>query len=149
MRSILVLIFLFYAAASWAVDYADFGDAKKFDVPLREVSIIATAEGYYPPVVSIFEGEKVRIYFTTTLREPSCLLITEKQFYLSGKVGEIAEGELFFNKPGQFSFYCPAGKIKGTLTILQRPENKRQAVDRKIASEAPQKEFKVWRPREE
>ena len=125
----------------------DYGAEDKFDVPLRELSIIATPEGYYPKVVTVFENEKVRLFFTSTMKDPSCLLFSEKKFYLSSSSGKMAEGELFFDKPGTFEFHCPAGNIKGSLTVLKRP-GKNAARD--IASEkAKKKQPKIWRPRED
>ena len=92
----------------------------RFSTPLREHSIIATNEGYFPDHISIFEGEKLRIFFTSTSEISSCLKVREKKLFLSAKKGALAEGEIIFNNPGVFEYYCPAKNLKGTITVLRK-----------------------------
>jgi hypothetical protein len=124
----------------------DYGKAKRFDTPLREISIIATKEGYYPKTVSIFVGEKVRFYITSTLEEPSCFMMPEKKLFLSAKKGTLSEGEAFFEKAGNYKFYCPTGRIKGRIAVLKKP-NKKEKSKRELASEGTHK-VRVWHPKD-
>jgi plastocyanin len=131
-----------------ALEYK-FGNAKKLDVPVRELAIIATEEGFYPEAFSIFAGEKVRFYLTTTSNTPSCLIIGEKELYLSATKGNVSEGVVFFEKAGNYKFYCPTHKIKGRLSVIKKPRTAEEVLDarsRKIASE---NKIKIWYPKEE
>ncbi|MBT3586544.1 MAG: hypothetical protein HN509_16670 [Halobacteriovoraceae bacterium] len=134
----------FLYQGTFALEY-DYGKAEKYTVPLREHSVIVTKEGYYPKNISVFEGEKIRFYLTSTLKEPSCLLIQEKNLFLPAEKGKISEGEVFFKRPGKFKFYCPSGNIKGQITVLQKITEEKK-IKREIASKRPKP---VWRPREE
>ena len=131
-----------------ALEY-EFANAKTFDVPVRELAVIATEEGFYPERFSIFAGEKVRFFLTTTSNTPSCLIIGEKELYLSATKGNVSEGTIFFEKPGNYKFYCPTNKIKGRLTVIKRPrtaDEVLQARSRRVASE---NKIKVWYPKED
>ena len=130
-----------------ALEY-EFANAKTFDVPVRELAIIATEEGFYPERFSIFAGEKVRFFLTTTSNTPSCLIIGEKELYLSATKGNVSEGTVFFEKPGNYKFYCPTNKIKGRLSVIKRPrtaDEVLQARTRRVASES---KIKIWYPKE-
>ena len=131
-----------------ALEYG-FANATTFDVPVRELAVIATEEGFYPEKFSIFAGEKVRFFLTTTSNTPSCLIIGEKELYLSATKGNVSEATIFFDKPGNYKFYCPTNKIKGRLTVIKRPrtaDEVLQARSRRVASE---NKVKVWYPKEE
>ena len=142
MRLFLVLTFvlgpLFVQADE---ELVDFTDAKQFDAPIREHSIIVTEEGYYPEKISAFAGEKIRFFVTSTLEDPSCFLLESNELFLGAKKGQISEGEAFFRRPGTYKFHCPSGKIEGKVTILP----KRDKAERKIAS--PGRPV-VWRPKD-
>ena len=128
-----------------ALDY-DFAKAKKFDIPERNVSIIVTDEGYYPKSLSVFKGEKVKFFVTSTSKNPSCLLLPEKKVFLSAQKGKLSEGAAVFAEKGVHKFYCPTGKIFGEIVVLERPSvvKKRRAA-RELASE----KVKIWIPRDE
>ena len=117
----------------------------KFDVPVREVSIIAAEEGFYPRRISVFKGEKLKIFLTGKDKNPSCLTIPAKDLFMAANVGEITEGTVYFKKPGVFKYHCPTGKIEGRITVLDKP-TKEEKVKRKIASKT--KKSKYWMPRE-
>lgn len=113
-----------------------------YDVPYREVSLIITSEGTYPEKVIIFEGEKIRLFVTSTTQKPSCLMIKGKDFFLSAEQGQISEATVYFEQAGKFQLYCPTGKVRGLLEVLPRKrENKRE-----LASE---NKIKIWTPRPE
>jgi plastocyanin len=122
----------------------------RFNTPLREHSIIATKDGYFPDHISIFEGEKLRIFFTSTSEVSSCLKIREKKLFLSAKKGGLAEGEVTFNSAGVFEYYCPAENLKGTITVLRKTGSTSsfRGQGRTIQS-VREKKQNQWRPREE
>jgi len=140
------VIFVFYlvgflAFAATEVVALDYGQ-RKLDIPSREQSIIVTDEGFYPKSISIFEGELVKFYVTSTTNLSSCMMIPKKDLYLSATKGQISEGEVLFERAGVVKFFCPTGKIKGHITVLPR----KRKVERRVASE--KNIIKVWRPKE-
>jgi hypothetical protein len=142
LRTSILLYFLFALGNSWAFDYSE---KVKYKVPVREYSIIVTQEGYYPKQISLFEGEKLKIFLTSTLNSPSCFMLPQKKLFMAARKGEVTEGEAYFNEPGIYWYYCPTGKIKGKITVLEKLESKK-IVERKIASES---RMGQWRPRDE
>jgi len=110
--------------------------------PTREVSIIVTKEGYYPKSISVFEGEKVKFYVTSTVEEPNCLIVEAHKVFMAANKGKITEGETTFDKAGEFAFYCPSSKNDGKIVVL-----KKQLPKREIASEKEDSDM-VWKPRE-
>lgn len=127
-----------------------FAQSKKFDVPVREISLIATPEGYYPEAFSVFAGEKVRFYLTNTGNTPSCLMLPDKELFLSAQKGNVSEGTAFFPKTGVYKFYCPTGKIKGRITVIPRPKTEEELeAERKLASERMKNRVRVWYPKED
>lgn len=121
---------------------------KEQEHPVRDISIIATDEGYYPKKPVVFVGEKVRFFVTSTTKMPTCFILKDKEVYLEAKKGEISEGHAFFNKPGVFEFVCPAGGYKGNLVVLEHPRDSRERIKRELASQRSKK-VKVWRPKDE
>lgn len=121
----------------------DYGRPKKFKTPYREVAIIVTEEGYYPEKISVFQGEKVRFFITSTTDIPGCLIMPDKEVFLSARKGKVSETEVYFEKDGRFKFYCPSGKMNGHITAI-RKESQTKQLKRTIASEP-----RVWMPRNE
>lgn len=113
------------------------------DTPLREVAIIFSDEGYYPKSISVFEGEKVRFFITSTTEKPHCLIVESHKLFLSATKGKIAEGEVTFTRPGTFSFYCPSSTNDGRVVVLEKKDSKQS---RNIASE--KKEPLKWVPKD-
>lgn len=150
LRLILVLSILI-SFNSNALDEPSVIQEKSFERPLREVSLIYTPEGYYPENISVFAGEKVRLFVTATTKQPGCLLIPQKEIFLSAQKGEVSEADLYFDRPGEFKFYCPNGKVFGKLTVLERPEVARARRQREVSRDIASKRSKVklWKPREE
>lgn len=105
--------------------------------PVREVSIIVTQEGYYPKSLSVFEGEKVKFFVTSTVENPSCVIVESHKVFLAASKGKVTEGEAVFDKAGEFAFYCPSSKNDGRIVVLK----KKQQPQRNVASD-------VWMPRE-
>lgn len=114
--------------------------------PMREIAIIFSDEGYYPKSISVFEGEKVRFFVTSTTEKPHCFIVESHKLFLSATKGKISEGEVHFDKPGKFSFYCPSAKVDGRVVVLEKKEK----VRREVASEqAPVKRDPLkWVPKD-
>ena len=110
--------------------------------PTREVAIIVTKEGYYPKSISVFEGEKIKFYVTSTVEEPNCMIVEAHKVFLAASKGKITEGEAVFNKAGEFAFYCPSSKNDGKVVVL-----KKQTPKREIASDKNH-EGMLWTPKE-
>ena len=124
-----LFLFLFITTAVSA-------DAEK-TIPTREISIIVTKEGYYPKSISVFEGEKIKFYVTSTVEDPNCLIVESHKVFLAANKGKVTEAEAVFDKPGEFAFYCPSSKNDGKVVVMKKSVPKRE-----IASE------KQWTPRE-
>lgn len=140
MKNIVCLLFMMLIA-TMARARAD--QVMNFDHPVRDISIIASETGYYPSAPTAFVGERIRLFVTATTEEKRCLLLPEKSLFLSLEKGRIDEGEFIATSPGVYKFHCPTGKLKGTLTILQRPDDRR----RELASEA-EKRVRIWFPKD-
>lgn len=108
----------------------------------REISIILTKEGYYPKSISVFEGEKVKFYVTSTVEEPGCLIVEAHKVFLAANKGKVTEGEAVFDKAGEFAFYCPSSKNDGKVVVLKKAVPKRE-----VASEK-KNEAMLWTPKE-
>ena len=110
--------------------------------PTREISIIVTKEGYYPKSLSVFEGEKVKFYVTSTLDEPHCMIVEGHKVFLAANKGKVTEAEATFDKEGTFAFYCPSSKSDGKIVVMKKHVPKRE-----IASEK-RHEGMLWTPKE-
>ena len=110
--------------------------------PLREVAVIVTKEGYYPKSLSVFEGEKVKFYVTSTVEGPDCLIVESHKVFLAANKGKVTEAEAVFDKAGEFAFYCPSSKNDGKIVVLKKQQTKQ----REIASE--KSDNMVWTPKE-
>ena len=115
--------------------------------PLREQAIIVAEGGYFPSHLSLFTGERLRLFITNTLEEESCLIMVDPHhLFLAAHKGSVASGEVTFTLPGSYSFYCPSsknfnGKITGTITVLERKKKSKR-------TPAGMSDKKVWMPRE-
>jgi plastocyanin domain-containing protein len=135
MKSFLImtLLFSFFSHAE---------EIKKPTQPTREIAIIVTKEGYYPKAISVFEGEKIKFFVTSTVEEPNCLIVESHKVFMAANKGKITEAEVVFDKAGDFAFYCPSSKNDGKVVVL-----KKQAPKREVASDRS-KETSVWIPKE-
>lgn len=130
---------------SWSSVFGlDYGLPQKFETPLREHSIIITDEGFFPNRISLFEGEKLKLFVTSLTESPSCLFIPDKKIFIGVKRGEVKESETTFRKEGVYHFHCPTGKISGKITVI-RKIGEREKAQRKIASQTPSH---LWVPRD-
>jgi plastocyanin len=110
--------------------------------PVRELAVIVTKEGYYPKSISVFEGEKVKFYVTSTVEEPHCMIVESHKVFLAANKGKVTEAEAVFDKAGEFAFYCPSSKNDGKIVVLKKVVPKRE-----IASERKH-EGMLWTPKE-
>jgi plastocyanin len=129
----LLILSILLISQVWAAE-----DAKKAQ-PTREISIIVTKEGYYPKSISVFEGEKVKFFVTSTVEDPSCVIVESHKVFMAANKGKVTEGETVFDKAGDFAFYCPSSKNDGKIVVLKKHVPKRD-----IAAEKAD----VWMPRE-
>jgi len=139
MKKLSLLLFLLAIAMTGRAE----DNVLNLDHPLREISIIASETGYYPNSPVAFVGERVRFFVTTTTEDKRCLLLPEKNVFLSLEKGKIDEGEFVVMEPGIYKFHCPTGKMQGILTVLQHPVDKK----REVASEAESR-VKIWFPKD-
>ena len=119
------LLFLSLICLSWTVQ----SETKM--QPTREISVIFTEEGYYPRSISVFEGEKVRFFVTSTTDKPHCFIVESHKVFLSATKGKISESEVTFDKPGTFSFYCPSSKNDGRVVVLETKKPERAVASEK------------------
>jgi hypothetical protein len=110
--------------------------------PRREISVIVTKEGYYPKSLSIFEGEKIKFYVTSTIEAPSCLIVESHKVFMAANKGKVSEAEAYFDKAGEYAFYCPSSKNDGKIIVL-----KKASPVRTIATEKSQDSM-LWTPKE-
>lgn len=110
--------------------------------PVREMAVIVTKEGYYPKSLSVFEGEKIKFYVTSTVEEPHCMIVESHKVFLAANKGKVTEAEVVFDKAGEFAFYCPSSKNDGKIVVLKRAMPKRE-----VASEKS-REGMLWVPKE-
>lgn len=130
----LFLFFLVLSASVWA------GDQKL--PPTREVAVIVTKEGYYPKSLSVFEGERVKFYVTSTVEDPHCLIVESHKVFMAANKGKVTEAEAVFDKAGEFAFYCPSSKNDGKIVVLKKATPKRE-----VASERKNDPM-LWVPKE-
>lgn len=110
--------------------------------PVREMAVIVTKEGYYPKSLSVFEGEKIKFYVTSTVEEPHCMIVESHKVFLAANKGKVTEAEVVFDKAGEFAFYCPSSKNDGKIVVLKKAVPKRE-----VASEKS-REGMLWIPKE-
>lgn len=108
----------------------------------RQHAIIAGKYSYYPSKIVIFKNETLRIFLTSVTEKPNCMIIKDKNIFLSAKKGDVTEKIITFNKTGNFKFHCPSNNIEGTISVIQKIDKEKS---RKIAST----EQSEWMPREE
>ena len=108
-------------------------------VPTREVSVIVTPEGYYPKNLTVFQGERVKFYLTSTVDKPDCMILQGHKVFMAATRGKVTEGETTFDHPGTFAFYCPATKHDGKITVIKKGDPPGRA----IASDPA-----LWTPKE-
>jgi plastocyanin len=108
----------------------------------REVSVIVTKEGYYPNSVTVFQGETVKFFVTSTVEAPDCFLIQGHEVFLAANKGKITEGQTKFNNPGTYSFYCPSSKHQGKVTVI------RKSVPQPVRKMASENDSSVWIPKD-
>ncbi len=140
MKTIILLGFLVICLNGHSFE-TDIGKPKTFK-PKRDYSIIVSDEGYYPEKITIFEGETLNIFLTSTAEEKGCLMIPSHDIFVAANKGRITSTSAKFKNPGTYEFYCPNNMIKGEIVVLQR---KRERPKRMPASET---KTKIWMPKD-
>ena len=131
---ILIIISLLFSLIAVAAE-----EKKTLPQPLREIAVIVTKEGYYPKSLSVFEGEKVKLYVTSTVEDPHCLIVESHKVFMAANKGKVTEAEVVFDTAGEFAFYCPSSKNDGKIVVLRKREAKREVASEKSS---------VWMPKE-
>jgi hypothetical protein len=140
----LTMILLLSCVVSFSAISGPF-DEKEYKVPLREISIIATKDGFYPNKIMAYEGEKVKFFITSTVEAGQCFILQKHEVFIAAQRGKINEGEVLMEKAGRFKFYCPANKSVGYLKVFKKfNADENSDVKRDIAS----KESSHWTPRD-
>ena len=138
----------FFIVLFWGITLSC-SNAIGFPLPERSVSIIATAEGFYPQKLAVFTGERVHLFLTATTDKSSCFIMDGKQVFLGVEKGKVSEFDLYFDRPGEFRFYCPKGKLEGTVIVLEAPtKSLKKELKREIASKQ-KAGVRVWMPSRE
>jgi hypothetical protein len=119
-----------------------FAETQQKIQPTREISVIVTKEGYYPKSISVFEGERVKFYVTSTVEDPNCLIVESHKVFMAATKGKITEAEALFDKSGEFAFYCPSSKNDGKIVVLKKLVPKREVASEKKSEAMP------WTPKE-
>lgn len=144
MKNLVILSLYFIFTSAFALDYG--APAESYEAPKREISIIISKEGYYPQNITVFQGEEVKFFITNATTQQSCMILKEKNMFISSKMGQISESTAQFSELGDFQFYCPTGKISGKITVMERPSDKSR---REIASQKSKQTVRYWLPKEE
>jgi hypothetical protein len=121
-----------------------------FDAAKREMAIIITDEGFYPQQLSVFQGEKVTFYLTSTAREDRCFMIANKEIFVPVYKNQLQIVEVEFKREETLDFHCPVGNMRGRISILEHPNHRKDRLQkRELASESVTRQPKIWMPREE
>jgi hypothetical protein len=96
--------------------------------PIREIAVIAGINGFYPEKIVAFKNEKLKVFFTSTQDQASCMILDQHKLFLSAKKGSISEAEIEVNNSGTFDIYCPGQEFKTKLMVLERPTDKKEEV---------------------
>ena len=134
-----ILFILLMSFSVFAQDRPGAGDQPQ----TRVVSIIVSPEGYYPNSISLFEGDKVKFFVTSTTEAPDCFMVQDHPVFLAANKGKITEAESVFDKAGEYSFFCPSTKNNGKIVVMK----KRSAI-RDIASDKGKDPQMTWTPKE-
>jgi hypothetical protein len=121
-------------------------DEKEYKIPLREISIIATKDGFFPNKIMAYQGEKIKFFITSTVETGQCFILQKHEVFISAERGRVSEGETILDNAGRFKFYCPANKSVGYLKVFKKfNAEENSEVKRDIASE---KKSSHWMPRD-
>ena len=145
---LLALISAIPAFPDGGYDYGNI-DVKKFErfeFPTRDIAVIVTKDGFFPEKITVFEGEKIHFFVTSTETTPGCFIIQKKELFLAANKGKRTEAELVFNAPGELYFHCPAGKMQGKLVVLPNLKKVRGLASEKNKNDKKSQEY--WVPRE-
>ena len=149
---------LFFALSAILLSSQGFSNEK--EVPVRQIALIITEDGYYPKTITAMRGEKVHFLITALTGEDSCFSMEQKKLFVSVKRGSITEVQKSFKEAGNYEFNCPTGNIKGQLMVLDPGGRKRgiasmaevevEDEEEEMEEEEERREtIKIWHPRDE
>ena len=145
MKVLILLIFnLILAGSTFALE--DQFAKKSFKNPLREISVIISDDGFYPNRIVAYQGEKLKIFATTTSSQKQCFVLQKHELFLAVEKGLVNEGEVLLEHAGRFKFFCPASNKEGHITVLEKsnPRDQEFGSNREPASVQPS----YWVPRD-
>ena len=116
----------------------------EFERPLRELSVIVTENGYYPKRLIAFEGERVRLFVTSTASKNQCLILQKHPAFIAAEKGAVNEATIDVDQAGRYKFYCPSFKYHGLLTVIQ----KNGPAKSRVPAAEPEEKPKYWTPRD-
>jgi plastocyanin len=147
VKHFLILTFILCSFKAWSLEESSYFQKVSHSGPVRDISVIATKEGFYPKVLTSFKGERVNFFVTSTTERESCFMLTEKNVFVPAAKGSVSEASVVFDRPGVYKFHCPTGNLQGRIVVLEKKsELEKKKVKRKLASDGP---VRIWRPREE
>lgn len=140
-----LLFFIFIPIISMGIALAQ--KAHTFKNPIREIAVIVTDQGYFPDKISVFEGEQVRFFVTSTIDGPDCFVVDQHKIFLAAEKGKMTEAETIFKIPGKYKFYCPSHNLKGHITVIEKVKLTK-AVEKKVRDVASEEneDSKIWLP---
>lgn len=115
-----------------------------YERPIRDISIIASGESFYPNHISAFVGETLRLYVTTTKEKGGCFYLQKTPHSAALKLGEIESFTVSFDRPGEWFYFCPSNGLRGKIQVIRHPDDIRKE-NEKAKQEARLKT--KWQPK--
>lgn len=143
MKTLLLTNLLVFLSFTHSVEAKSPFEEKTFDIPVREISIIATDDGFYPNKVMAFTGEKVRFFITSTSGQKQCFILQKHDVFVAAEKGKVNEAHIELENAGRYKFYCPSTTFTGHLTVFEKFKQE-DGFERAPASVKP----KYWMPRD-
>jgi plastocyanin len=123
---------IYYSFICLAISFQSFfsffifaSEIEMFQEGIKEYSLIAADEAYYPNKIRVYRGELLRLYLTTTVKHPatqSCFFLEKTNVHVSVNKGEIQEVNIKFEEAGTYPFFCPTQKIKGEIIVVKKQD---------------------------
>ena len=116
-------------------------------LPTREHAIILTPEGVFPQQISLFAGEQLKLFLTSTPGTQGGITIASHDIFLTAEEGSVASAKIIFMTPGTYAYHCPRNSMAtGTITVLPHPQHRRKKQITRSPAAKPKATH--WIPRE-
>lgn len=147
VKIVIYLSCLFFTAIlirfAYAVEDTYFKN-QKLEIPIREVSVIVSKEGFFPNRLVVFRGEKVRFFLTSTIGGAQCFNIPSYNLFVSPAQSKVAEAEVYFDRAGIFPVNCPNNSMNARVVVLERAEDRKESERRGRVGHP----VHIWMPKE-